>query len=433
MSKTLLSIAVLPSFVIFAIVIKNARAEKEPFKKVAKVFGISVASTIVAMILELIGDYLVKVLFESMDKDPKSMLAVLVECTFVVALVEEGCKYFSFKLMVFHDRAFDNTYDGVIYGAAAALGFATFENILYVFGGGIGTGILRAVLSVPMHACTGILMGYCFGISKYKKYNDIEQNRNPQRLAYVISILIHALYDFFLMANDASDAPGNFILITIIAILAIMALVYALMVIVIKKARRDDQPIYNRYYYEHLNGAYQDMRGKTSDKMTGSVPNMPMMGAPVNTPYGQPMNTQYGQPMNAPYGQPAQNMQRMPGAPVYGVPPMNYPNRGYPQYGANRNMQAGVPQMNGYGRPMQPNMPPYGAPVNNMPNRGYAPAPSPEPTMDSVQIPVMPGMQRTDTMTAVMDAKPQKVRFCGECGNRIEGEADICPICGSKL
>ena len=43
MSKALLTIAVLPTFVIFAIVIKNARAAREPFRKIAKVFFISVA------------------------------------------------------------------------------------------------------------------------------------------------------------------------------------------------------------------------------------------------------------------------------------------------------------------------------------------------------------------------------------------------------
>ena len=429
MNKTLLSIAVLPAVVIYAIVIKNARAEKEPFKKVAKVFGISVASTVAAMLLELLGELIVTAIFEGLGKDPKSMLAVLVECIFVVALVEEGCKYFTFKLMIFHDRAFDNTYDGIIYGAASALGFATLENILYVFGGGLGTGIARAVLSVPLHACTGILMGYYFGISKYKKYNDIQHNKNPQRMAYVFAVLIHALYDFFLMAKDASDAPHDFIYITIAAVIVIMIIVYTLMVILIKRARKDDQPIYNRYYYEHLNGAYQDMRGTTSEKMTGS---MPMMMPPVGMPYGQPMNTPYGQPpvMNAPYGQPAP---KILGAPAYGTPPVGAPNRAQAPnpYAASKGMQGGYPPQNGYGRPpIQPEMPYAAAP--QMPGRGVPPMPQ-QNMQPAPHQPFEAYARSVQTATAVKTEENIKVRYCGECGNRIEGEANVCPICGSRL
>ena len=401
MSKELLMIAVLPTFVIFAIVIKNARAAREPFKKIAKVFGISVASTIVAIILEVLGEKLQKAIFEAMGLQFDSVLGVLIQCIFVVALVEEGCKYFSFKLMIFHDRAFDNTYDGIIYGAASALGFATLENILYVFDGGFRTGVLRAVLSVPLHACTGIFMGYYFGISKYKKYNDIEHDKNPQRRAYIIAIIIHALYDFFLMAENAKDAPKNFFVVTVIAVLIIMVIVYLMMILIIKKAKREDQPIYNRYYYEHLNGAYQDMRGTTSEKMDGNIP-VPMM-APAGQPYGQPANMQYGQPvqpMNRPmppmYGQPPYGA---PAAPMYGARPA--PPAGMNEaFAANRNMRGGsyLPP-NGYGRPVQ--QPTYNAPVQPAPIQHPQPAP--------------------------------KVHFCGECGNRLEGEIDICPICGNKL
>ena len=50
-----LAVALLPTVIIMLIVIKNARAEKEPFKKLAAVFAFSALSTIPAIILELIG------------------------------------------------------------------------------------------------------------------------------------------------------------------------------------------------------------------------------------------------------------------------------------------------------------------------------------------------------------------------------------------
>lgn len=427
MSRFLLAIAVLPTLVIFAIVIKNARAKREPVKKVAKVFGISVASTILAMILELIGEAILGSIFDAAGGDSESVLGVLLNCLFVIALVEEGCKYFTFKIMIFNDREFDNTYDGIIYGAASALGFATLENILYVAGGGIGTGILRAVLSVPLHACTGIFMGYYFGISKYKKYNDINQDKNPQRRAYIIAVIIHALYDFFLMAEGATDAPENFIYITIGAVLIIMIIVYLIMIFTIRKGRLEDQPIYNRYYYERLNGAYQDMRGTTSEKMTGSSP-MPMMPPNMAQPYGQPMNGQMNRPMNMPYGQPVPMSPNVPppfgapNAPMYGVQPNigGYGmNNGYNMnnaYAANRNMPGGnYPPQNGYGRPVPP-------------NNGYV-TPTPQPVPD--RSPASP--QNAYATQAKEPTVQPRIHYCNECGNRLEGDVSVCPVCGNKI
>ena len=387
---SLLSIAVLPTFVIFFIVIKNAQAAREPFKKIAKVFGISVGSTIVAMILEALGEHSETAVLEACGAPLKTVFYVFIETIFVVAMVEEGCKYFSFKLMIFHDRAFDNTYDGLIYGAAAALGFATLENILYVVENGFGTGILRAILSVPLHACTGIYMGYYFGISKYKKYNDIQQDKNPQRRAYVISIVIHALYDFLLMANDADDVPEWFPALTVIGILIIMAIVYALMIITIRKAKREDQPIYNRYYYEHLNGAYQDMRGTTSDKEQGGSPVGAMSTAAVQQPYVQPMM----QPGRMPAGQP------------------------YPQ---NNIPGQGMPPQNGYGAPMRPQ------------GYGYSPVGQNAPPIRK-QPPVGQPIPAPQTQRAIpMNAPPAATaKYCGECGTKLENQERICPVCGSR-
>lgn len=427
MTKILLGIAVLPTFVIFAIVLKNARSAREPFKKIAKVFGISVASTILAMILEVIGELVVAEIFEAAGADPQSVLGVLIDCFFVIAAVEEGCKYFSFKLMIFHDRAFDNTYDGVIYGAASALGFATLENILYVVGGGLGIGLLRAVLSVPLHACTGIFMGYYFGISKYKKYNDISHDKDPQRRAYLIAVAIHALYDFFLMADGATDSPKDFIYIGMAAVLVITVIVYLIMIFTIKRARREDQPIYNRYYYEQLNGSYQDMIGTTSNKKLWRP-------QPVMQPYGAPP---YGGQMQPPYGQPVpmNGMNRAmppmppygaPNAPMYGMPPNSGMNSAL---AANRAMPGGngLPG-GGFGRPMhlyqgqdtlsaQPVHAQSGIQTKDPLTRGFVPQTIGES-----------GVVSSDNAPT-----PLPVSFCSECGSRLEGEVAFCPLCGNRI
>ena len=57
--------------------------------------------------------------------------------------------------------AFDEPMDGLIYGVAASLGFAAYENISYVLyyekGPSFDIAIVRAFTAIPMHALLGIL------------------------------------------------------------------------------------------------------------------------------------------------------------------------------------------------------------------------------------------------------------------------------------
>ena len=53
----------------------------------------------------------------------------------LAAIPEEFFKLLTVLIFVYKKPAFDEPYDGIIYGAVASLGFATLENILYVSGG----------------------------------------------------------------------------------------------------------------------------------------------------------------------------------------------------------------------------------------------------------------------------------------------------------
>ena len=55
------------------------------------------------------------------------------------------------------------------------MGFATLENVLYVYNYGFSTGVLRAFTAVPAHATFAILMGYFMGKAKFSK-NRIQLN-----------------------------------------------------------------------------------------------------------------------------------------------------------------------------------------------------------------------------------------------------------------
>ncbi|PIE51169.1 PrsW family intramembrane metalloprotease [Candidatus Fermentibacteria bacterium] len=92
-------------------------------------------------------------------------------------LVEETGKFLIVFWTVFRNRNFNEPFDGVVYGASAALGFAACENAFYVISGwetaGAGAGTLtllaRSVFSVPGHALFASFWGAALGYSKGRK------------------------------------------------------------------------------------------------------------------------------------------------------------------------------------------------------------------------------------------------------------------------
>lgn len=81
----------------------------------------------------------------------------------------------------------------IIFSVAGAMGFALIENIIYVANGGIATGLLRAISSVPMHASTAVIIGI-FG-----SYEIIGNNKNHWWIGFLIAVLMHAFYNVYTM------------------------------------------------------------------------------------------------------------------------------------------------------------------------------------------------------------------------------------------
>jgi RsiW-degrading membrane proteinase PrsW (M82 family) len=78
------------------------------------------------------------------------------------------------------------------------MGFAAFENLMYVAEGGISVAILRMFTAIPAHAIFGVAMGYWVGMAKF------EPSRRKLYLAtgLVVAVLLHGAYDFFLMQTN---------------------------------------------------------------------------------------------------------------------------------------------------------------------------------------------------------------------------------------
>ena len=85
---------------------------------------------------------------------------------FVVGPVEETCKFLAIRLSVYRSLHFEETMDGLVYGAAASLGFASVENLLYVLEYGPEVMVLRAPFSTLAHMVFGSMWGCGLGLNR---------------------------------------------------------------------------------------------------------------------------------------------------------------------------------------------------------------------------------------------------------------------------
>ena len=154
-----------------------------------------------------------------------------------VAFIEEICKFLMTYALSYRHREFDEIYDMLSYAIFVALGFACFENVLYILNQyslmgnimlpAVEVGIKRAITAIPGHACDGLFMGYYLSLAKVSaKRKNKEAERNNILKSIFIPILIHGIYDFCCFSGLNILMIVFVIFIIIIDILAIKKLNY---------------------------------------------------------------------------------------------------------------------------------------------------------------------------------------------------------------
>ena len=138
----------------------------------------------------------------------------LVFLFFVVAPIQEAAKVAA-AWPAFLSKHLDQAYDGVVYSAASALGFAAVENALVLRAHPAGAiWIARAVLALPAHVFFACLWGYALARAKQSK------RRLPIfPVAFVATIAAHGLYAHFVYGRG----PGALLAVT--PLLAMMGVV----------------------------------------------------------------------------------------------------------------------------------------------------------------------------------------------------------------
>lgn len=190
---SLILISILPVIVIMIYLYYRDKYEKEPLSSLLKAFIAGLLSALLTIVVLMPFGELAKL------KSGLPFYDALTGAFLWAAIPEELFKFVCLYLFIWRDRNFNQHYDGIIYAAFVSMGFALFENFLYVFQMGMQVGISRAIITVPAHALFGVIMGFYFSLARF----------NAVRVRYylitslLLAILAHGIFDFLLMYSSA--------------------------------------------------------------------------------------------------------------------------------------------------------------------------------------------------------------------------------------
>ncbi len=239
--QLLLIVAIVPVIILLSYIYKRD-IEKEPRSLLSKVFKRGCLTVIPSIIFELIFGYFYNISYIN------NYLIIFIGTFLGVGLIEEFFKWLNVYKTTYNNIEFNHRYDAIVYSVYSSLGFAVVENVLYVLPSDLSTGIMRAFLSVPGHACDSVLMGYFLGKAKY---NDIHGKKFLSYINLLLSILIpsiqHTIYDSILFYVNINSEENILYEIFLVFVL-ITYLVSFLIVKTVSSINKNMDGSYVRYY-----------------------------------------------------------------------------------------------------------------------------------------------------------------------------------------
>lgn len=161
------ALALVPALIWLGVFYQQDRLEAEPKRYV---LGISLLGAILALGL---GIPVVRDLFRVQDwLNTAGPLVHLLGAILVVGFAQEYLKYAGVRFTIFGSPEFDERVDGIIYGAAIGLGFATMLNAQYVVSYGgvqLGVGTIRIAVTALAQASFAGVSGYFLGRAKFEE------------------------------------------------------------------------------------------------------------------------------------------------------------------------------------------------------------------------------------------------------------------------
>ena len=185
--------SLLPSILIIFYFVKSDKF-KEPSFQIIKIFFYGICITVPAFFINTyLGSFL---------RENTNISLPLIQSFFTAAPVEESLKFLVLYFFVYKMKEFNEPIDGIVYGVCISLGFATLENLYYVYAlndyfetTSLSLAIARAFSAVPAHAAFGAIMGYFF-----MKYSFISKKDNLF-FCWFVPFFLHGFYNLSLTYN----------------------------------------------------------------------------------------------------------------------------------------------------------------------------------------------------------------------------------------
>ena len=222
-----LLITILPSLLIVTFFVMSDRF-REPNKEIIKVFTYGIILIFPAFYLNtFLGG-----IFAS-----RSISENLISSFLTAAPVEETLKFCVLYFLVYKMKDFNEPIDGIVYGVVVSLGFATLENIYYVYflsdyydTSERALAIWRSFSAVPAHGVFGATMGYFFMNYCFSK------KQSNLFLCILAPFLLHGFYNFF---------AADYFLISFLLIV-ISWIVVLRMFLILKKSQKTKKAEYEK-------------------------------------------------------------------------------------------------------------------------------------------------------------------------------------------
>jgi RsiW-degrading membrane proteinase PrsW (M82 family) len=160
-----LALALVPALIWLVFFYQQDRLEPEPKGYVISVFVLG------ALLAQAVGIPLLEQVFDVGRWLPISPWVNLLGSILVVGFTHEFLKYAAVRYSIYPSAEFDERADGIIYGTAAGLGYATMLNINYVIASGgvnLQVGVIRIVVTTLAQASFAGLSGYFLGRAKFE-------------------------------------------------------------------------------------------------------------------------------------------------------------------------------------------------------------------------------------------------------------------------
>ena len=226
-----LAIALVPAGLFLLAFIRADRIEPEPRGMILGVFVLG------AILAYGIGQPAIRSYFKVQEWSGGSLWLELAGAILIAGVVQQFLIYAAVRYSVYHSSEFDERVDGIIYGAAAGLGYATAFNVLYVTGNNgvdLAIGALRVVTEALSFACLGGVTGYFIARAKFDKMGP-----TWLPIGLLIAAVLNGVIDVLLGA--ATGLGGGFSFnpwLGLVAAVVIAALIFLLLFRLIERLHR---------------------------------------------------------------------------------------------------------------------------------------------------------------------------------------------------